>query len=178
MLNIRKATLDDISDILGIYAPYIIDTCISFETEVPTVEEFTTRIENIMKNYPYLVCEADNKIVGYAYASKHRERAAYKYSADVSVYVASEYQRQGVGKTLYSKLFELLREQGIYTIYAGVSLPNDKSVGLHKSLGFKDVGIYRNVGYKLGKWIDVLWLEKTLRNYDEPGSICTRRMNQ
>jgi len=110
----------------------------------------------------------DNKIVGYTYASKHRERAAYKYSADVSVYVAPEYQRRGIGSALYTRIFELLRRQGIYTVYAGVALPNEKSVGLHTSLGFREIGVYKNVGYKFGKWLDVLWLEKPLKDYDEP----------
>ena len=166
--TIRDAIPADARDILDIYAPYIIDTVISFETEVPTIVEFTSRMESILKNYPYLVCEAGNRIVGYAYGSKHRERAAYKYSADISVYVAPEYQQRGVGKMLYTKLFELLQEQGIYTVYAGITLPNDKSIGLHKAFGFIDVGVYRNVGYKLGKWCDVLWMEKPLRDYNNP----------
>lgn len=165
---IRKAILSDAEAILGIYAPYITDTCISFETEVPAIGEFTDRIVNTMRLYPYLVCEYEGKIVGYTYASKHRERAAYKYSADVSVYVASEYQRQGIGRALYTKLFELLREQGVYTAYAGVTLPNDKSVGLLKSFGFKEVGVYHNVGYKHDKWLNVLWMEKPLMEYSVP----------
>ena len=164
---IRNAIPDDASDVLRIYAPYITNTCITFETEVPTLAEFTGRMETYIKSYPYLVCETDNKVVGYAYASKHRERAAYKYSVDVSVYVDSEYHGQGVGRALYSKLFELLTEQGLFTAYAGITLPNDKSVGLHRAFGFRDVGVYHNVGYKLGKWLDVLWMEKPLRDYAE-----------
>ena len=159
---IRVATPADAAAILGIYAPYVTGSCISFETDVPTVKEFTARVENNIKDYPYLVCETDGGIVGYAYASKHRERAAYKYSADVSVYIASAYQGQGIGKALYTRLFELLRERGIYTAFAGITLPNDKSVGLHKALGFSEVGVYHNVGYKFGKWLDVIWLEKPL----------------
>jgi len=170
MLTIRNATPTDAEAILAIYAPYITDSCISFETEVPAITEFTARIEHVIPNYPYLVCEVDGKVVGYAYVSQHRERTAYKYSADVSVYIAPEYHWQGIGRALYTKLFELMREQGFYTAIAGITLPNEKSVGLHKALGFKEVGVYHNVGYKFGKWLDVLWMEKPLRDYDEPGA--------
>jgi phosphinothricin acetyltransferase len=135
---------------------------------VPALSDFTKRIESIIKNYPYLVCEADGNIVGYAYVSRHRERAAYKYSADVSIYVASAYHRQGIGKALYTKLFDLLKGQHIYTLYAGIVLPNESSIGLHKSFGFNEVGTFHNVGYKQGKWHDVIWLEKPIKNYDKP----------
>ncbi|MCL2518338.1 MAG: N-acetyltransferase family protein [Oscillospiraceae bacterium] len=163
-MKIRNATPDDAEAILKIYTPYITGTNISFETEVPTIEEFAARIENITKSYPYLVCEIDNTIVGFAYAARHRERAAYKYSAESSIYIAPEYQSRGIGKELYTKLFELCRAQEIYTIYAGVTLPNEKSIGLHKSLGFIEVGVFHNVGYKFDRWLDVIWLEKPLKD--------------
>jgi phosphinothricin acetyltransferase len=165
-LNIRGATAADSKAILDIYAPYITDTAITFETEVPAVSEFTSRVETIIKNYPYLVCEADGKIIGYAYATKHRERAAYKYSADVSIYIKSEYHGRGIGRKLYSDLFESLKNYKIYTAIAGITLPNEKSLALHKSFGFKEVGVYHNVGYKFGKWLDVIWLEKQIKEYD------------
>ncbi|MCL2461258.1 MAG: GNAT family N-acetyltransferase [Defluviitaleaceae bacterium] len=168
MPTIRSATPADAGAILEIYAPFITGTCITFETEVPSIGEFAARIGSIAKSYPYLVSEMDGKIVGYAYASKHRERAAYRFSADVSVYVAPEYHRQGVGRALYTKLFDMLREQGIYTVFAGITLPNEKSAGLHKALGFIEVGVYHNVGYKLGKWLDVIWMGKALKEYDDP----------
>lgn len=123
---------------------------------MPDINEFTTRIEKIVKRYPYIICECDGKISGYAYASKHSKCSAYKYSADISVYVVSEYQNQGIGRTLYTELLNRLQEQKIYTVYAGITLPNKKSVGLHKVLGFDEVGSYHNVGYKFGKWLDVL----------------------
>jgi len=163
---IRFATPGDAAEILKIYAPYITDNSVSFETEIPTIEAFTERMENIINNYPYFVYEVDGRIAGYVYASKHRERAAYKYSVDVAVYIAPEYKRQGIGKILYNKLFELLKNKGIYTAYAGITLPNEASVRLHKSLGFTEVGTYKNVGYKLGKWRDVAWFEKLIREYD------------
>ena len=167
-ITIRPATSDDAGEIISIYAPYIRDTCITFETEVPTIMEFAARMENIINSYPYLICEANGCTAGYAYASKFHARAAYRYSAEASVYVSPEFHGKGIGKALYTRLLELLKEQGIYTVYAGVTLPNEKSVSLHKALGFTEVGIYHNAGYKLGKWLDVMWLEKPLRDYDDP----------
>lgn len=164
-LTIHSVRKMDVADILAIYKPYITDTVISFETEVPSIEEFSERIDNIQKEFPYLVCEVDGKVVGYAYASKHRARSAYKYSVDVSVYVASNYHHKGIGKALYTSLFGLLNKYDYYSAYAGITLPNDKSIGLHKSFGFTEVGIYHNVGYKDGKWLDVIWLEKPLKEY-------------
>jgi len=125
-------------------------------------------MENIQKSFPYLVCEADGVVVGYAYASKHSERAAYRYSANVSIYVKPSNHRQGIGKALYTKLFDLLRDQGIYTVFACITVPNEVSIELHKSLGFSEVGTFHNAGYKLGKWHDVIWFEKALREYDNP----------
>lgn len=167
---IRPVTTEDAKDILAIYSPYIENTVITFETEVPTIEEFTARIENIKSKYPYLVCETHGKVIGYAYASKHRERAAYKYSVDLSIYIDPDYQHKGIGKALYVRLFDALKPYDFYTAYAGITLPNEKSIGLHKALGFHEVGIFHNVGYKFGKWLDVIWLEKQLKEYDTPAA--------
>ena len=163
---IRLAVLTDAMAILKIYAPFIANTSVSFETEVPTAVQFTEHVKSIIGKYPYLVYEADGKVVGYAYASRHRERAAYRFSADVSVYVDPGYHRRGIGKALYIKLFDLLKEKGIYTAYAGITLPNEASISLHKSFGFSEVGIYHNVGYKHGQWHNVIWLEKPLKEYN------------
>ena len=165
---IRPVTSADAKDILEVYAPYIKNTVITFETEVPSIEDFTARIENIKSKYPYLVCEIDGKVIGYAYAAKYRERAAYKYSVDVSIYVDLNYQHKGIGKALYFNLFETLKTYDFYTAYAGITLPNKKSICLHKSFGFHEIGTYHNVGYKNGKWLDVIWLEKSLKQYDTP----------
>ena len=163
MFHIRNATIDDSKAILDIYAPYITDTCVSFETQVPTIGEFRLRVKEIINSYPYIVCEDGNDIIGFAYASRHRERAAYKYSAEVSVYVSPAYHRCGIGKSLYMELFELLKTQDVCMVFAGITLPNDKSVGLHKAFEFKEVGVYHNAGYKFGEWLDVLWMEKLIR---------------
>ena len=170
-MRIRSAALADTADILQIYSPYITNTVITFETEVPSVEEFRARIEAIKSKYPYFVCEVDGKIRGYAYASRHGERSAYRYSVDVSIYVDLNYQHRGIGKALYLQLFETLKSYDFYTAYASITLPNEKSICLHKAFGFHEVGICHNVGYKSGRWLDVIWLEKPLKQYDTPSAV-------
>ena len=167
---IRPATLEDATAILEIYSPYIKNTGITFETEVPTIEEFTERIRDIKSKFPYLVCEIDGKVAGYTYASKHREKSAYKYSVEVSIYVDLNYHRKGIGKALFTNLFEALETYNYYTAYSGITLPNEKSIGLHKAFGFHEIGTYHNVGYKNGRWHDVVWLEKPLKEYGTPAT--------
>ena len=167
---IRPVTPADAAEILKIYSPYILNTPITFETEVPTLEEFTERIERIKSSYPYLVCEIDGKVIGYAYAAKHRERAAYQYSVEVSVYIDSDHHGKGFGKALYESLFEALKSYDYYTACACITLPNEKSVRLHKAFGFREIGTFHNVGYKAGKWLDVAWFEKPLKDYDTPSN--------
>jgi phosphinothricin acetyltransferase len=155
--KIRLATADDAERIHAIYAPYVRDTVISFELDVPGVEEIRKRITATLPAHPWLVLERDGRIAGYAYASTHRERRAYQWAADVSCYVAPEFQRQGIGRALYTALLRILRAQGFCNAYAGIALPNAASVGLHESAGFRAVGVYRGVGFKLGRWHDVGW---------------------
>ncbi|GAB2565772.1 arsinothricin resistance N-acetyltransferase ArsN1 family B [Spirosoma areae] len=162
-MTIRFATPADAPVLLAIYAPYITDSCISFEYEVPTVTEFAERIRIIHQRLPYLVAEVDGRIRGYAYASRHRDRAAYQWSVDTSVYVHPDGHRQGVARQLYTTLFDLLRRQGYFNAYAGITLPNPKSEAFHQTMGFKPVGIYTNVGYKFGVWHDVSWLQLALQ---------------
>lgn len=170
--KIRLAKLSDAESILRIYTPYIKDTAITFEMSIPTIEEFSSRIESISKQYPYLVYQIDDEIIGYAYASKHRERAAYCYAVDVSVYVLTQYHGSGAAYKLYDCLFKILKEPGYYNAYAGYTIPNEKSKYFHQKFGFTPVGIYHKVGYKLGKWHDVAWLEKTINEHcDKPASI-------
>jgi phosphinothricin acetyltransferase len=171
MHTIRLATGADAKNILHIYAPYIENTSFTFETEVPTVEAFATRIDSYLKNFPWLVCETDGIIAGYAYAYRHRERTAYQWSVECSVYVHDEYQRMGVGRVLYTALFDILSKQGFRNTYAVINLPNDKSVAMHERLGFTYFATYEQVGYKLGKWKNVGWWRLILNEFnDEPAA--------
>ena len=163
--KIRLATTADSASILEIYTPFITDTVITFEYEVPTITAFSERMTNIQKKYPWLVCEINGKIVGYAYASQFAERAAFAWSVDFSIYINPKYHKRKIGKALYFSLFELLKLQGYYNAYAKITSPNIKSEALHKSLGFKPVGIYKNVAFKLGSWQDLICYEFKLMDY-------------
>jgi L-amino acid N-acyltransferase YncA len=160
---IRLATPRDAPGVQAIYAPVVRETATSFELEPPTVEDMRQRIAGVVERMPWLVCERRGEILGYAYASPHRVRAAYQWSVDVSVYIHAQVRRSGVGLGLYRSLFALLVLQGFYQAHAGITLPNPASVGLHESLGFQPVGVYRAVGYKLGAWHDVGWWQLTLQ---------------
>jgi phosphinothricin acetyltransferase len=146
----------------AIYAPSVEDGPTSFEEEAPTAEEMATRIEVTTATHPWLVAEVDGEVVGFAYACRHRERPAYRWSADVSVYVAGTHQGEGRGRRLYEALFERLRERGFRVVCAGITLPNEASVALHESLGFGPVGVYRRIGWKQGAWRDVGWWQLDL----------------
>lgn len=169
---IRLANKHDAAQILDIYRPYIENTSISFETIVPSTEEMETRIERVLANDPWLIFEESNIILGYAYASKHRERAAYRWAVDVSAYVMQDCRGKGIGKMLYTALFSVLRLQGYCNVYAGICLPNEASVGIHEYFGFMKVAQYNKVGYKFGQWHDVGWWEFFLDQHnswpDEP----------
>jgi L-amino acid N-acyltransferase YncA len=164
---IRLATERDAEAVQRIYAPFVLRTAVSFEIEPPSVDEMRSRIVKTLTHLPWLVCEQngdrENNVIGYVYASRHRERPGYAWSVDVAVYIHEEHRRHGVGRALYTSLFQVLRLQGFYNAYAGVALPNPGSVGLHESLGFEPVGVYRAVGYKLGGWHDVGWWQLALR---------------
>jgi L-amino acid N-acyltransferase YncA len=162
---IRLATLNDMEQILEIYAPYVQTTNISFETIVPSKEEMKRRIDSTLKSNPWIVFEEGQSILGYAYASKHRERAAYKWAVDSSIYVRQDSRGRGIGKILYKELFSILRLQGYCNVYAGICLPNDSSVGIHESFGFKKIAHFNKVGYKFGQWHDVGWWELFLEQH-------------
>ena len=153
----RIATIDDAAAIADVYAPYVRDTAISFETEAPDAAELARRIERIGSQYPWLAASSDGRVIGYAYACENRSRAAYRWSVDTAAYLDVSAQRRGVGRELYRRLFALLGAQGYVNAFAGITLPNAASVGLHKSMGFALIGVYRRVGYKLGAWHDVGW---------------------
>jgi len=161
--TIRLANETDAQQIQTIYAPYCKHSPVSFELEPPSVEEMRLRIAKILPDYPWLVCESAGEIHGYVYASRHRERPAYQWSVDVTVYIREEQQRTGIGRALYTSLIELIRLQGYYHAYAGITLPNPGSVGLHEAMGFRPVGTYRAVGFKDGAWHDVGWWQLELQ---------------
>lgn len=169
--KIRLIKEEDCAAILDIYGPFISNTTITFEYVVPTLHEFTQRIRNISVQYPWLVCEIKDQVVGYAYASRHRERAAYQWSVDVSVYIKADYHRKHIAKALYTALIKILKLQGYINAYAGITVPNEKSKYFHEGFGFKSVGIYHNEGYKHGAWHNVEWLEYAISEHSlEPAS--------
>jgi phosphinothricin acetyltransferase len=141
----------------AIYAPFVRATAVSFEEVPPTVEETRRRIEQVSARYPWLVAERAGEVAGFAYASPHRGRAAYRWAADVTVYVADGHRGHGVGSELYRALLELLITQGVQVAVAGITLPNPASIALHEAFGFTLVGTHRRIGYKLGAWRDVSW---------------------
>jgi L-amino acid N-acyltransferase YncA len=158
----------DATACLEIYGPYVRDTAVSFEEQVPTSEAFLDRMRQTSATHPWLVLEDTGLVVGYAYATPHRSRAAYRWAAEVTVYVASSHHRRGVGRRLYVELMRRLRGQGVRVACAGVTLPNDASVGLHRAIGFEPVGVYRRIGWKRGAWHDVSWWQLLLAPDDGP----------
>lgn len=167
---IRSATEADAQAITDIYTPIVEETHISFETTPPSIDEMSRRIRNTVTRLPWLVCENEDRVIGYAYAAPHNDRSAYQWGVDTSVYVAEQWQRDGVARGLYASLFELVHLQGLYTAYAVIALPNPPSVAFHESIGFERVGVYQNAGFKDGKWHDVGHWERTLQPHKTPPS--------
>lgn len=161
-VSIRSATIRDAQAVQAIYAPIVALTAISFEEVPPGVEEMAARIADTLVSYPFLVAERAGQVLGYAYAGPHRARAAYRRSVDVTAYVAAEARGQGLGKQLYRDLLAALSDAGYHAAFAGIALPNPASEALHKAAGFELVGIYREVGFKFGKWHDVAWWQRLL----------------
>ncbi len=177
-MDIRFVAPADAEALALIYAPYVEETSISFETVPPGTEEFAGRIRSVASVYPWYVGEDEGRILGYAYASRHKERAAYRFSVDFAVYVGRRHLGRGVGKALYSRLIEAVRALGYYNAFGVVTLPNERSVALHESFGFEFVGVCKNAGYKLGAWRDVGWWQLRLRepeaNPEEPVPVNER----
>ena len=163
--NIRLATEADAEQMLEIYAPIVRDTPISFEVKPPSEEEFRERIKATLERTPWIVCSTGDLVLGYTYAGSHRTREAYRWSVDCSIYIHSDHIGHGIGKALYTSLFACLRVQGLYNVFAGITLPNSPSVALHEGMGFELVGIYRSVGYKLEHWHDVGWWHLALQEH-------------
>jgi phosphinothricin acetyltransferase len=166
MIKIRLATINDAEGILAIYSPYILNTSFTFETEVPSLTDFQKRISAYLINWPWLVCEIDGVIAGYAYGAKYRERTAYQWCVESSIYIHDDFQKQNIGKALYEALVEILKRQGYRNVYAVINLPNDKSVRFHESCGFTYFATYEKVGYKLGKWKNVGWWQLVINEFD------------
>ena len=166
--RIRLAEERDASAIRAIYGPIVEGSAISFETQPPSEAEIARRVCDTLQDHPWLVCEDVDGIEGYAYATSFRVRAAYRWSCEVSVYIARSAWRSGVGRRLYGALFEVLSLQGYRQAFAGITLPNPASVGMHESLGFEAIGVYRSVGFKLGAWHDVGWWQRPLFRADSP----------
>ena len=161
-VHIRPATSSDARACSEIYAPYVTDSWVSFEVDPPSKAEMAQRIANYSASHGWLVAEINGAIAGYAYASPHRTREAYSKSADVAVYVNPEFARKSIGGQLYDALFLLLKVRNIHAVFAGIALPNEASVALHEAKGFTPVGIYREVGWKMGGWRDVSWWQRLL----------------
>jgi L-amino acid N-acyltransferase YncA len=160
--RIRLATPADAAEIAGIYRPAVTESVISFELEPPGPAEMARRVARILERTPWLVCEVDGAVLGYAYAGPHRDRPAYQWSVEVSAYVSGDARRMGVARALYASLFAVLAMQGYRNAYAGITLPNVASVALHTAVGFTPVGVFAGVGFKHGAWHDVGWFERPL----------------
>jgi len=168
--TIRLANPDDAAAIAAIYKPFVESTAVSFERTPPSGEEMASRIARGLARFPWLVCEHASRVFGYAYAGPHRAREAYQWSVESSVYVAADARRRGIGKALYASLFQVLRGQGFQNVFAGATLPNPASISLHESMGFQPVGVYRAIGYKLGRWHDTIWWQLRLGD-DRPAGV-------
>ncbi|MBR2041899.1 MAG: N-acetyltransferase [Oscillospiraceae bacterium] len=166
--KIRFAKPEDAKAILGIYAPYIENTAITFEYEVPSEEEFSARMEEIQKKYPWIVYEEEGEILGYAYGGPEYTRAAYQWTVETSVYVAAEASGKGIGTALYEKILDILKKQNFCVCYVLINDDNEASVKLHEKYGFKQNGFRKNCGYKFEKWHSVVFMEKQLNEFSVP----------
>jgi L-amino acid N-acyltransferase YncA len=163
-MKIRSASVADAEAIAAIYAPIVLETIISFEWVPPTAEEFRARIAKTLIKYPWLVATDDtDQVTGYVFAVGHKDPASYQWSVNTSVYIRADSRGRGAGKALYTELFRQLVSLGYHRAFAGVALPNPASIALHESIGFKLLGIYKNVGFKFGAWRDVGWWQRDLQ---------------
>ena len=164
---IRVATKEDATGMLEIYAPFILNSGITQETEIPSVGDFQKRIISNLEERPWLVCEIDGQVAGYAYAGKHRDRKGYQWCTEPSVYISEKYFGIGIADALYTALFDILKLQGYVNAYAVITLPNDRSIAFHKKFGFEYLTIYKKIGYKLGQWHDVGWMQYEIKPHKE-----------
>lgn len=167
MTTVRDARIRDAAACAAIYAAYV-DTPITFETEAPDTDAMAGRLATALATHAWLVLEDAGRVAGYAYARRFHERAAYRWACESTILVEPGRRRTGAGRRLYTALFDRLAGRGFRTVIAGVTLPNEGSVGLHQAMGFRPVGTYREVGYKLGAWHDVMWLQRPLADTGDP----------
>ena len=165
---VRPATAEDAEQLLEIYTPFVISedsslSNVSFELEAPDVEEFRQRIHDISAQFPYLVGEVQGQILGYVYCHPYRERLAYQWAVEVTIYLAPAGQGKGLGRVLYEAMENILRLQGITMLYSCITVGNDHSIKMHEALGYRLIGTFTNSGYKNGQWLDTVWLEKQLQ---------------
>lgn len=165
---IRIAEERDIPAILEIYGPYVLNTTITFEYDVPTREEFTRRFRDITRQFPWLVYEEDGEILGYAYASAPYARAAYAWCAEPSVYLKPEARGRGIGRKLYAALEQILDCQGYQVLYTLVTQENEASLRFHERCGYRVSVLFPNCGFKFGRWLGVIWMEKRLKSVEIP----------
>ena len=161
-ITLRNATPSDAAGVLQVYRPFVEDTAVSFERVAPSDREMAERIAAAAEEWAWLVAEIDGRIVGYAYAGRHRSRDAYRYAVETSVYIGPDARRSGIARALYSELFGKLRSRDYASAYAGITVPNDASVAFHKSFGFEAIGVFPRVGRKFGTWHDVLWMYRPI----------------
>lgn len=162
-LTIRSVSLNDTEELINIYSYYVLNTSITFEYEVPTFDEFSQRIQKITQKYPYLVAIVNHEIVGYCYATTYKDRPAYDWTVETSVYIKQDYHHLGIGTKLYNLLEEALKEKDIKNMLACITIPNNESIDFHTKQGFVKVGHFSQIGYKLGEWRDTVWMQKVIK---------------
>lgn len=161
-MQIRPVNLNDAKELVEIYAYYVLNTSITFEYDVSSIEEFSERIQKITKKYPYLVATINSEIVGYAYATAYKERAAYDWSVETTVYVKQDEHGNGIGKALYIELEQALKNKHIVNMLACITYPNPKSIDFHTKFGFSTVGHFPKIGFKFNEWRDIVWMMKNI----------------
>lgn len=174
-MRIRPASVDDAEEILAIYAPYVRNTAVTFEYDVPDIQSFRNRMDGILQEYPYLVAEENGKILGYAYAASFHSRAAYKHTAEISVYLKEACRHKGIGGQLYQELEKRLISQNVFVLYACITSTDrqddpfltDGSIRFHEKMGYRKIGEHHLCGYKFDRWYSVIWMEKAIADRPE-----------
>ena len=172
-MKFRLATVEDAAELLKIYKPYVEKTAVTFEYEVPTIEEFAYRIEKTVAAFPYILAIKNDRIIGYAYAGRYRERAAYDWVVELSIYLDESERHRGTGTVLYKKLLSLLSLLNYQRAYACITSPNPKSIAFHEKCGFESIGIFPKSGYKFNQWYGIQWMDKSLQVDDTVNPIET-----